>query len=123
MKMALKILAVFCLVFFCISTIQAVAADDEEEVEPLTPIANGVSFAAAFLAIGCGILAILEMSVLPQTVWMVYVLAFIMILISYLAGGFRSPNVWITTFSGLIVVIMAVSMIFSRSMAKKLAWG
>jgi hypothetical protein len=81
--------------------------------------ALGLSFFASFMAIGCSIVAVLELSIYPKTFWFLHVLAALLLLVSYWVTGFRGMPFWITTFCALTVMIIATAVVFAKSVASK----
>lgn len=116
-----KLLALASLAALFVLIAPTVAAQEEKALPEAWRV--GISFSSSITAIGCSIVAVLELSVYPKTYWMLNAMAGVLLLIGFSVSEFRSLPFWVSAFSALIVAIVAVSVSFTRMMAERLVWG
>ncbi len=117
------ILASSLAVLFILAAPVANAQLDDDE-DTVTPIGYAIGFFASFLAVMLSAVAVVQLTVYPNTFWPLNFMAFIMLMISFSLGlNSRGPLFWATVFSTVIVAIIIVATIFSRNVVKKVVWG
>ena len=112
-KMVLLAIVLFFLPLLFTTPVSAQGATYES---PWAPV---IGMMGAFMAVACSASSVLQLSVYPQTFWMLNFLAGILLLISFSISNFEGPVFAMALFSTVMVVIIILATTLAKNVAKK----
>jgi len=111
-----KILLFGAFFFSLLAFASPVGAQGVTYESPWAPI---IGMMGAFMAVACSASAVLQLSVYPQTFWMLNFLAAILLLISFSVSNFEGPVFALALLSTVMVIVIILATIFAKNVAKK----